>query len=213
MHHFSHQLDARTDLATLWHELCARAVRCVEIRHEAGRCFAVLEKTPDAGTPPSLHLRLLERRFAGESQKCLAVDLGVSASTVSAYAATTLSRLGYDGPVSRTPILFVMASLAAQGFPTQARLEEIRDDGRWVLSVRVPGESFKDRLSHSELQVALLSIEGFSHGEIARLRGSSTRTVANQLASAFRKLGVSGRSELRAKAVRESPDRCVEPAA
>ena len=38
---------------------------------------------------------------------------------------------------------------------------------------------------------------------MAGLRGTSRRTVANQLAAVFRKLNLSGRSALRAKAIRE----------
>jgi hypothetical protein len=38
-------------------------------------------------------------------------------------------------------------------------------------------------------------MEGRGHHDIARLRGTSTRTVANQLSTVFRKLGVSGRAQ------------------
>jgi DNA-binding NarL/FixJ family response regulator len=205
MQHLTHDIEYSSDLAMLWRSLCQRVIRCAEIWHEHGCCFVLFERTSASACPPNVHLRLLERRFAGESQKALALDLGLSAGTVSAYASAALSELGYAGPVSRTPILIVMAALAAQGYPTSARLEEIREDGRWLVSVRIPGDTFRDRLSEGELDVARLSIEGVMHREIAQRRGSSQRTVANQLASAFRKLGVSGRSELRAIAVQEAP--------
>jgi DNA-binding NarL/FixJ family response regulator len=39
-------------------------------------------------------------------------------------------------------------------------------------------------------------LEGSSHAQISSERGTSARTVANQLATAFRKLGVSGRGQL-----------------
>jgi hypothetical protein len=39
-------------------------------------------------------------------------------------------------------------------------------------------------------------LEGRNYLEIAKKRGTSTRTVANQLAAAFRRLGVSGRASL-----------------
>ncbi|MCA9599922.1 MAG: helix-turn-helix transcriptional regulator [Myxococcales bacterium] len=51
-------------------------------------------------------------------------------------------------------------------------------------------------LSPAEREVVRLALGGFGNGEIAELRQTSLRTVANQLASAYKKLGVSGRSEL-----------------
>jgi DNA-binding NarL/FixJ family response regulator len=54
-------------------------------------------------------------------------------------------------------------------------------------------------LSSAERAVAEAVLRGCSYAEIARERGSSPRTVANQLACAFRKLGVRSRAELAAK--------------
>jgi DNA-binding CsgD family transcriptional regulator len=58
-------------------------------------------------------------------------------------------------------------------------------------------------LTPSERAVALLAARGASNAEIARARGTSARTVANQLAEVFRKLGVGSRSELAALAAGE----------
>jgi DNA-binding CsgD family transcriptional regulator len=44
--------------------------------------------------------------------------------------------------------------------------------------------------------VAELALQGLSNDDIARARGTSTRTVANQLASAYRKLGIGSRLQL-----------------
>ena len=57
-------------------------------------------------------------------------------------------------------------------------------------------------LSAAELAVALAAARGLSNLGIARQRRRSQRTIANQLASAFRKLGVSSRSELSARFAR-----------
>jgi DNA-binding CsgD family transcriptional regulator len=51
-------------------------------------------------------------------------------------------------------------------------------------------------LSEAEHAVAWLAAEGHSNEEIARRRGSTSRTVANQLGEVYRKLGISGRREL-----------------
>jgi DNA-binding CsgD family transcriptional regulator len=53
-------------------------------------------------------------------------------------------------------------------------------------------------LSPTEWEIVRLAMLGLSNPEIAGRRRSSPRTVANHLASAYRKLGVSGRRELRA---------------
>jgi DNA-binding CsgD family transcriptional regulator len=56
------------------------------------------------------------------------------------------------------------------------------------------------RLTVAESEVLLRLLDGCTNDEIATQRGVSMRTVANQVASIFRKLGVSSRSELAATA-------------
>jgi DNA-binding CsgD family transcriptional regulator len=51
-------------------------------------------------------------------------------------------------------------------------------------------------LTPAESEVVAYLIKGYSNAAIAAARGGSTHTVANQIASAFRKLGVSSRLEL-----------------
>jgi DNA-binding NarL/FixJ family response regulator len=53
-------------------------------------------------------------------------------------------------------------------------------------------------LSTAERDVARLVVAGWTNAQIAGARGSATRTVANQVASVFRKLGVDRRAELAA---------------
>jgi DNA-binding NarL/FixJ family response regulator len=67
-----------------------------------------------------------------------------------------------------------------------------------------------EKLTPAEEQVAWALLAGFSNAEIALLRGSSSRTVANQVASLFRKLKVRSRSEMAAQWT-ESGRQHVEP--
>lgn len=53
-----------------------------------------------------------------------------------------------------------------------------------------------DALSEAEREVARLAARGTPNAAIAKKRGVALRTVANQLASIFRKLDVSSRAEL-----------------
>jgi DNA-binding CsgD family transcriptional regulator len=84
------------------------------------------------------------------------------------------------------------------------------DDGELaVLSFTLPGNDAIN-LSLAESDVARHILAGRSNSEIAALRRCSTRTVANQVASLFRKLGVRSRLELVALAPLLGP--CRGPA-
>jgi len=67
-----------------------------------------------------------------------------------------------------------------------------------VLSFALPA-GYDPLLTRAERDVALLVLAGKSHDEIAKIRGRATRTIANQVASVFRKLGVASRTELLVK--------------
>jgi DNA-binding NarL/FixJ family response regulator len=62
------------------------------------------------------------------------------------------------------------------------------------LPLRVPDT--RTELSEAESEVAAFALAGLSNAEIGRRRGTSARTVANQIASIFRKLEVGSRAEL-----------------
>jgi len=65
-----------------------------------------------------------------------------------------------------------------------------------VMSFPVDGHGVMATLTRAENAVALAVHRGLSNEEIARVRGTSLRTVANQVAAVFRKLGVASRVEL-----------------
>jgi DNA-binding NarL/FixJ family response regulator len=68
-----------------------------------------------------------------------------------------------------------------------------------LLSYPVARPRSWDRLSDAERAVAEALLEGQSNAEIAAARGVAVRTIANQVASIFRKLGVRSRTELAAR--------------
>ena len=72
---------------------------------------------------------------------------------------------------------------------------ESEDGELAVLSFTLPGDNAIS-LSSAESDVARHILAGRSNSEIAVLRRCSTRTVANQVASLFQKLGVRSRLEL-----------------
>ena len=60
-------------------------------------------------------------------------------------------------------------------------------------------------LTQAEADVAILAAGGHSNREIAARRGTSPRTVANQVGSIFHKLGVGSRQELVVR-LRQAPE-------
>ncbi len=75
--------------------------------------------------------------------------------------------------------------------------------GRRIIYVSEPiDEADIPELTPAERDVARLAAAGWSNAEIARERGSSERTIANQLATVYRKLGIGSRVELIARASR-----------
>lgn len=54
-------------------------------------------------------------------------------------------------------------------------------------------------LTRAEQEILRSLLDGMTRASIARARATSERTVANQIASVFRKLGVHSRSELAAR--------------
>jgi DNA-binding CsgD family transcriptional regulator len=75
------------------------------------------------------------------------------------------------------------------------RLQAVGRD-LFVLSLPAPAARLPSILTVAERHVAGLVLDGLSNRSIAELRGTSVRTVANQIASVFRKLNVTGRAEL-----------------
>jgi DNA-binding CsgD family transcriptional regulator len=67
-----------------------------------------------------------------------------------------------------------------------------------VLSLPVGGSPSLTALTDAEREVAHGVLRGLSNSAVADLRGCAPRTIANQLASIYRKLGITSRSELAA---------------
>lgn len=80
--------------------------------------------------------------------------------------------------------------------PPDLECWEVEGGDYLVFVFSLPGERTPDpleALTVAEREVVTLVLDGHSNAEIARRRGCSRHTVANQLKSACRKLGVSGR--------------------
>lgn len=71
-------------------------------------------------------------------------------------------------------------------------------DAELVL-VSAPAASLAPALPAAERDVARLVARGLSNREIAAIRGTSTRTVANQVAAIMKKLGAASRVAIAAR--------------
>ncbi|HEY3254893.1 MAG TPA: helix-turn-helix transcriptional regulator [Polyangiaceae bacterium] len=200
-----HSAEDSFEMAELWRRLVGGQLFVSSSYCAAGRCFAELETRHGPLRPASRLVKNLERVFLGTSQKVLVHELGVTNATIATGCARALSTMTNDQLVSRAPILIVMAAHAAHGAKLEpARVDAQLEGTRRLISCVLPGASLATRLTPCEFAVARLLIEGKTHVEIAAARGTAMRTTANQLASIFSKLGVSGRGELRSKAIAEA---------
>jgi DNA-binding NarL/FixJ family response regulator len=102
--------------------------------------------------------------------------------------------------VNEGPTAFAASDEVSDPLPAELRAVRFRIEHHEYVLISFPliAQRRLEVLTEAEREVALLMLEGASNAEIARARGSAVRTVANQAASIFRKLGVCSRRELAA---------------
>ncbi len=192
------------ELAELWRSLIEGRLFIVETTLRDGRCVVRLGSRPRTADPiRARDASLLERVLCGEPQKVVADCARVNPSTLSMRCSKVLRSIGAHMPVSRASVALVIAAHSARGFPfPKARIESTAAH-ETVVTLDFPENVGTWPVSVGEAAVLRMTVEGLSHREIAVARGTSRRTVANQLAAIFKKLRISGRAELKAWAVKE----------
>jgi DNA-binding NarL/FixJ family response regulator len=144
---------------------------------------------------------LLAAAETGVANKRLAAIYALSRSTVSELLKDAIGKLGI---ANRSEFLDLMGRLRATGSELQPAdpRENPAEATRYVLCPSAPASASPPapwaRLTPAERQVAGAVLKGSSNDAIAAARRTSARTVANQLAAIYRKLGVSSRWELAA---------------
>jgi DNA-binding NarL/FixJ family response regulator len=161
----------------------------------------VCDAAPIRPTGPLLsreEIELAVGRARGVSLKAMAADSGRSMTTVSNLLArvrrTLMLRSDAQlvflfGGADREDVIPPPAGL-------RATIEGYGSGERLFLHYRWPSWRLPPTLSGAERTVVLDLLDGASRRDIAFSRGTSPRTVANQMASIFRKLRVSSRVEL-----------------
>lgn len=197
--------SSSVDWLELWSSLRRRETQVVETFTTQDRYYVVLERRdlePVSGRfcVVQARPRLLEQWLGGSSPKVLSIDLGMSVSSVSSELKRELAMLGVACLPSQVPAAIGLLAGAGLGrSPRDAgRSTRFVFQGRdyVVASVARPEALLVDRLSPAEYITLCLLAEGASYASIARRRHVTRRTVANQVASLFRRLGVSGRLDL-----------------
>ena len=168
------------------------------------------EESPPRSTPAK-ERRVLSLLVEGASQKQIAYELGVSPPAVSICVRSLLHKLGLEQTLH-----LILLVRAVEGISEPRLLEMSRrldvDFGPGETAVYVaPDPDLVRRLTLAELDVTLAVLEGLQNSSIATQRRTSLRTVVNQLAAVFRKLGISGRLELVSRLT--LPGSCTSPSA
>ena len=159
-----------------------------------GRRFIVAYRNPKGVLDPR---RLSERerevaaRLAqGWNQASLAAELGVRASTVASIAASVVQKLGLS---STRELPLFWRDAGGHVFP-------LGSSDLLAFESAAP-RACGARLTAAERAVLSGVIQGHSNQTIAKLRGTSLRTVANQVAALLTKLRAGSRAELSAKSL------------
>lgn len=192
---------AEVDLALCWRELIGGVVTIQSGFFGSARCGLLLgaPQLPRDAPVEGRRLQILESVLSGAGQNCVAIDMDLAPSTVALHARQALESLGVSGRPSRVhPLLMLMATAAHRGVLVSGKVSYVQSEqGELrVIEVPRPGQRLGESLPGAERVVADLLIEGHCYVEIARKRRTAVRTVANQIAAVFRRLNVSGRSEL-----------------
>jgi len=181
----------------LWRELVAGRWTIIDRFESCGRRLLVAhENAPEAArlrelSPPQ-HT-IVRKLLDGRAAAGIALELGMTPSTVSQHIHYALRKLR----------LRSVSELATLGkclkcCQIASRLELQGGEGveGVVIDAGASPDAVLTRLTSAEREIVGFVLDGLSTSEIADLRRCAYRTVANQLASVYEKLGVNSRVEL-----------------
>jgi DNA-binding NarL/FixJ family response regulator len=192
-----------TVLAEIWKALARGGLRIEDYFHDHDRYGLRLVAATEPSGFTVRERTLVKRYFDAGAQKIIGLEDGVSAASVSTRLRHALAHIGLSCAPSRMPLLLSLAAFAAAGNPMPGVEQESADGVHRIVTLHSPRLWLAERLSQSETEVALLRIQGSTQSAIAAARGRAAQTVANQIASVYRRLGVSDRCELVALLTRE----------
>lgn len=193
---------ATEDLGFIWTRLCAGELRIVRhAQEELQTTLDLEERRADDRSRWAIRgraLAIFQRVLTGQNLNFIALDLDLSSSTVSAAFQLAMRAFELKPRLSGLPMYLPQLWHASRACPVAegALLGHGQGSRYATVSLPRPDLHLAGLLSRAELEVTGMLLQGKTHAEIAAARGTSARTVANQLASIFAKLNVSGRLEL-----------------
>ncbi|HXK18585.1 MAG TPA: helix-turn-helix transcriptional regulator [Polyangiaceae bacterium] len=191
--------EPKSAIGKLWQELLAGSLKVESVRGEG---FELVLASAVAPAPTQRRARrqaCFERALRGEQQKSLAADFEKAPSTLSGLVRSVAAEMGISAPLSKIPSALPLLTHAARSTCVVSLCEvgaERDPSQRWLLSFSYHDKILEAGLSSAEREVVRRYVRGQSYAQIAGARGTSYRTIANQLASAFGKLRVTGRLSL-----------------
>jgi DNA-binding NarL/FixJ family response regulator len=181
-----------------WGALVEGRWSLVDVFERGGKRWVVavpnLPEVRDPRALPPVERAVFALLTRGRSNKSIAFELGIAEGTVAGHVREIRRKLGVEA---------LRAAASARASYT-SRFALGAADLVAIVSDSVGARLGAGALSAAEEMVVGLVLSGCSNEDIAQRRGTSQRTVANQLASAYRKLGVGSRRELRAASIAES---------
>ncbi len=188
-----------TDGSALWSGLVEGAWSVVS-EFECDACLYLVVRGNDRETRAARALaereqEVLARIVLGQANKFVSYELCMAQSCVSICIKEACAKLGVR---SRTPLLQLMQFGMGSTEPHSERFL-LRENESVLLRLERQEVLTPTALTSSERAIFLSILRGLTNAEIAARRKRSLRTVANQIASLFRKLAVSSRAELAAR--------------
>ena len=194
--------DAQVPLALFWQALKSGVCRVVDTFFTSSRCYVITAGVACHAEPAleGRRLEILERILSGTVQKSVALDMDLAPSTIALNARLGLRNLGLLCRPSRVHPLVMLAAKASRDsdMTVTGSLSVVFPNGVSLraISVARPDAQLSGVLPPAELAVIRELVEGLCYEEISRRRGTSQRTIANQVGAVFRRKRVSGRNDL-----------------
>lgn len=188
-------------LGTIWEQLEWGALEIVDDFVTIERCYLIVRQREGRAMTKmeSRGVLVLKRVLVEGCQKVAAMELGIAPSTATALGRTGLLAIGLRCRVQNTPyIVAVAANASHEGPSVLARSSALQHAGGalQVLSIPRPETHVHHLFSRAVLEVTGSLLEGKTRSHIALARNRSERTVANQLAVAFRQLRAFSRLDM-----------------
>lgn len=196
-------------LAAVWMSLASGDLAIKDEFCDEERCYLVLAPRSGGLSEPTRHesIEVFRRILVQGSEKVVSLDMALSAATIACRGKRATTWMGLSCRVLNAPLLVAAAAWAfTERSSANARCVQ-RGHGperELCVSLARPETRLQGQLSPASLQVLKSFVAGKDRSRIALERGTSQRTVANQLSVAFGALRVSGRLDVLRKLAKEA---------